>query len=117
MVFMMALGELFIAAEKWNTFLFFSSYRSSGTHCVCLCYSSVSVIFTNSSCNISAVILWSTKYFVLFNIVLLFLDYEDDTKESDDILDIMLRWNSFNNLKVTFKSYFQEEIRGNQDNL
>ena len=46
-----------------------------------------------------------------------FLDYKDDTKESDDILDIMLRWNSFNNLKVTFKNYFQEEIQGDQSHL
>ena len=45
----------------------------------------------------------------LFNIVLLFLDYEGDTKKSDDVLDFMFRWNSFNNLKLHLKVFSRKK--------
>ena len=40
------------------------------------------------------------QYFFL--IFLHFQDYDKKAKKSDDILDIMFRWNSFHNLKNTF---------------
>ena len=63
MVFIMALGELFIAAE-----------------------------------------------IIIFLMFLLFLDYENGTKESDDILDIMFRWNKFPGFKSYILRLFQKEI-------